>query len=284
MHVRPGGSLSGTTSDVGPAALSEPSSLRLSTCWSLDRDAHRRRARRRAYGVAAVETLASLASQAAIAIENDRLQRQLRELAVRGERERIAREMHDGLAQVLAYVNTKSQAVEELLAAGRVDGGARPAGGARRPRRAPSYVDVREAILGLYQPDRHRSADWSGAVEEYGAGSRRRRSSVTVGRRRAMQHGALVSRRRRGAGLPHRPGGADERPQAREAPRIACGQRRYLRRSRRRPGCGSDDNGRGQHVRGATARPTGRSYGLEPCVSGQRASAAGAMDSGATTA
>ena len=55
----------------------------------------------RAYAVDAVETLASLAGQAAIAIERDRLQRELRELAIRAERERIAREMHDGLAQVL---------------------------------------------------------------------------------------------------------------------------------------------------------------------------------------
>ena len=68
----------------------------------------------RAYAVDAVETLASLAGQAAIAIERDRLQRELRELAIRAERERIAREMHDGLAQVLGYVNTKSQAVAEL--------------------------------------------------------------------------------------------------------------------------------------------------------------------------
>ena len=75
----------------------------------------------RSFGVDEVETLASLANQAAIALEHDRLQARLRELAVVAERERIAREMHDGLAQVLGYVNTKSQAVDELLADGRVD-------------------------------------------------------------------------------------------------------------------------------------------------------------------
>jgi signal transduction histidine kinase len=97
------------------------------------------------------ETLSSLASQAAIAIENDRLQAELRELAVRDERERIARELHDGLAQVLGYVNTKSQAVEELLAADRVPEArtqlAELAAAARS-----IYVDVREAILGLSSP------------------------------------------------------------------------------------------------------------------------------------
>jgi len=105
------------------------------------------------HGLAAdeVETLSSLANQAAIATENARLQARLRELAVVAERERIAREMHDGLAQVLGYVNTKSQAIEELLAAGRTD----EARSALRELAAAArsiYVDVREAILGLRSP------------------------------------------------------------------------------------------------------------------------------------
>ena len=98
-----------------------------------------------------VETLSSLANQAAIAIENARLQARLRELAVVAERERIAREMHDGLAQVLGYVNTKSQAIEELLAAGRTDE-ARSALGELAAAARSIYVDVREAIVGLRSP------------------------------------------------------------------------------------------------------------------------------------
>jgi signal transduction histidine kinase len=43
---------------------------------------------------------------------------QVRLLAVLEERDRIGREMHDGLAQVLGYVNTKAQAVNEFLRAG----------------------------------------------------------------------------------------------------------------------------------------------------------------------
>ena len=105
----------------------------------------------RTFGVEELETLSSLAGQAAIAIENDRLQRELRAVAVSGERERIAREMHDGLAQVLGYVNTKSQAVESLLAGGHVPEArtqmAELASAARS-----IYVDVREAILGLSTP------------------------------------------------------------------------------------------------------------------------------------
>jgi signal transduction histidine kinase len=107
--------------------------------------------RPRAFGVGDLETLASLAAQAAIAIENDRLQRELRALAIHAERERIAREMHDGLAQVLGYVNTKSQAVEELLAAGRT-AEARTQMRELSAAARSTYVDVREAILGLTTP------------------------------------------------------------------------------------------------------------------------------------
>ena len=98
-----------------------------------------------------LETLQALADQAAVAIENDRLQRELRTMAVRGERERIARELHDGLAQVLGYVNTKSQAATELLDAGRVPEARNQIDELALAARS-SYVDVREAILGLSSP------------------------------------------------------------------------------------------------------------------------------------
>ena len=119
----------------------------------------------RAYGVAEVETIAALASHAAIAIENKQLQAQLRELAIRGERERIAREMHDGLAQVLGYVNTKSQAVEELLAAGRIEAARLQLAELSAAARSV-YVDVREAILGLSSPVAPEGG-LVGAIEEY---------------------------------------------------------------------------------------------------------------------
>jgi signal transduction histidine kinase len=118
-----------------------------------------------AFDAEAVETLASLANQAAIAVENARLAARLRELAVETERERIAREMHDGLAQVLGYVSTKSQAVEELLAADRVD----DARGQLQQLSAAArsiYVDVREAILGLRSPISP-ELGLVGAIEQY---------------------------------------------------------------------------------------------------------------------
>ena len=98
-----------------------------------------------------VETLSSLANQAAIAIENHRLEGELRALAVQHERERIAREIHDGLAQLLGYVNTKSQAVEGLLEAGRLDEAMVQMAELSAAARS-NYVDVREAIQGLSEP------------------------------------------------------------------------------------------------------------------------------------
>ncbi|MFQ5856116.1 MAG: GAF domain-containing sensor histidine kinase [Anaerolineae bacterium] len=94
------------------------------------------------------ELLAMFATQAAIAIENARLYQQLQALAVVTERERIAREMHDGLAQVLSYVNAKTQAVQELLQAGHIE----PAQAQLQQLEDAAlevYADVREAILGL---------------------------------------------------------------------------------------------------------------------------------------
>ena len=112
-------------------------------------------------------TVSALATQIGLAIEAARLQHELQALAVQGERERIAREMHDGLAQVLAYVNTKSQAVDEMLADGRIPDARRQLGELAAAARS-LYVDVREAILTLSAPvgpDRSVIA----ALEEYAA-------------------------------------------------------------------------------------------------------------------
>lgn len=80
--------------------------------------------------------------------ENVRLQERLRSMAMVEERERLAREMHDSVGQVLGYVNTKVQAVRILLDAGRIadaEGHLKQLEGAARE----AYGDLREAIFSL---------------------------------------------------------------------------------------------------------------------------------------
>jgi signal transduction histidine kinase len=93
-------------------------------------------------------SLLRFATTAALAIDNAHLHQRLSHLAVTEERLRIAHEMHDGLAQVLAYVNTKAQAVKEHLRAGRSEDATKHldqlAGAAREV-----YSDIRESIIGL---------------------------------------------------------------------------------------------------------------------------------------
>lgn len=94
------------------------------------------------------EILVRFAATAAAAIEISHLHERLRSLAVSEERLHIAHEMHDGMAQILAYVNTKAQAVEEHLKQGRpAEASAQLAQLAVAARE--SYADVREGILGL---------------------------------------------------------------------------------------------------------------------------------------
>jgi nitrate/nitrite-specific signal transduction histidine kinase len=94
------------------------------------------------------ETLIRLATQAALAIANARLHRQVRELAIAEERDRIAREMHDSLAQVLGYVITKGQAVQELLKRQQTEKASGHVEQLTDAARA-AYADVREGILAL---------------------------------------------------------------------------------------------------------------------------------------
>ena len=94
------------------------------------------------------ERLERFATQTAIAIENARLHQQVRVLAIAEERDRIAREMHDSIAQVLGYVNTKAQAAQELLAQEESDRAAAQISQLGEAARE-AYADVRENILGL---------------------------------------------------------------------------------------------------------------------------------------
>ena len=111
------------------------------------------------------DTLARFATAAATAIDNAHLHEQLRSLAIAEERVRIAREMHDGMAQILAYVNAKAQAVQAHLSRGRHEEAATQldqlADAAREV-----YTDAREGINAL-RTELGPGLDFREAVEGY---------------------------------------------------------------------------------------------------------------------
>ena len=72
----------------------------------------------------------------------------VRQRAIVEERERIARELHDGLAQLLGYVNTKAMAVRLMLKNRQTEAAERHLLQLEEAARE-LFVDVRQAILGL---------------------------------------------------------------------------------------------------------------------------------------
>ncbi len=111
------------------------------------------------------ETLKRFAVPTAIAIDNAHLHRQVADLATAQERIRIAHEMHDGIAQLLGYVNTKVQAATEHIRQGKTEEATtqlRELAVAARD----AYTDVRESIVDLRTlPTPQRS--FGDVLEEY---------------------------------------------------------------------------------------------------------------------
>ncbi|GAB4436363.1 MAG: hypothetical protein Kow0031_18120 [Anaerolineae bacterium] len=89
----------------------------------------------------------------------------LRQQAIIEERERIARELHDGLAQVLGYVNTKAMAVRLWLRKENTPKAEENLQQLEEAARA-LFVDTREAILGLRMTGQD-GASFSQVVEKY---------------------------------------------------------------------------------------------------------------------
>ncbi len=92
--------------------------------------------------------LSGMADLAAIAVQKSRLLARERQVAVLEERERLSREMHDSLAQVLGYLHLKS---ETALGKLRVNDVPKAEEELREMATLAkeAYADVREAILGL---------------------------------------------------------------------------------------------------------------------------------------
>jgi signal transduction histidine kinase len=92
--------------------------------------------------------LESMADQVVIAIQHGLMTSQLQSLSITEERARIAREMHDGLAQVLGYLNLQVQTLGSLLQQGKTE---KLQDELTQMRQAVqvAHADVRENILSL---------------------------------------------------------------------------------------------------------------------------------------
>lgn len=92
--------------------------------------------------------LESLADQVVIAIQHGLMTSQLQSLSVVEERGRIAREMHDGLAQILGYMNVQIQTLDALLKRQKWEAVGSELAEMRQAVQA-AHADVRENILSL---------------------------------------------------------------------------------------------------------------------------------------
>lgn len=130
----------------------------------------------RPFGEKDVELLVAVANQLATAIENARLyaemearvetlSRELQHMAVVQERERLGREMHDGLAQVLSLLSIQTAQTRSLLLGGEVEQAVQELHEMSHVINA-GYEEVREAItnLRLAAPKGAEFVDW---LQEY---------------------------------------------------------------------------------------------------------------------
>ncbi len=67
------------------------------------------------FGPEDAERALVFAHQVAVALENDRLYQQVSHLATLQERDRLAREMHDELAQAIGFINIKASIIEAAI-------------------------------------------------------------------------------------------------------------------------------------------------------------------------
>jgi len=102
---------------------------------------------------------------------------QVRLLAVLEERDRIGRELHDGLAQILGYVNTKAQAGHEFLRSGDLEAATRQLEELINAAQE-AYTDAREIIVGLRMNAVH-DRTLTDLAEEY-VGRFKRQSGVAA--------------------------------------------------------------------------------------------------------
>jgi two-component system nitrate/nitrite sensor histidine kinase NarX len=90
--------------------------------------------------------LETLGHHLGVAIENQRLKSREKELAVSEERNLLAQELHDSIAQGLAFLNIQVQLLQDSLRKGKADEAMQTAGQLREGVQE-SYDDVRELLV-----------------------------------------------------------------------------------------------------------------------------------------
>ncbi|MBL8540906.1 MAG: type IV pili methyl-accepting chemotaxis transducer N-terminal domain-containing protein, partial [Betaproteobacteria bacterium] len=100
----------------------------------------------REFNAAERQLLETLGQHLGVAIENQRLVSRDKELAVTEERNLLAQELHDSIAQSLAFLNLEAQMLEESLAQGNLEA-ARGELAQIREGIQESYDDVRELLV-----------------------------------------------------------------------------------------------------------------------------------------
>ena len=106
------------------------------------------------------------AAQAAIAMENARLHAEVQGLATAVERDRIARELHDSLAQTLGFIRLQAATAGEALRQ-QQEAMARTALATIGDSAGDAYAEVREAILGLRSGGAGADRNLVDALREY---------------------------------------------------------------------------------------------------------------------
>ncbi|MFN8529812.1 MAG: GAF domain-containing sensor histidine kinase [Anaerolineae bacterium] len=102
----------------------------------------------RAFTEEQIELAWSVARAAALVIDNARLQQQNQQMAALEERERLAREIHDNLAQALSILKLQASNIAELVRIGAVEQALARITEMNRTA-SEAHVDAREAITNL---------------------------------------------------------------------------------------------------------------------------------------
>ncbi len=117
--------------------------------------------RREAFVRQHTRLVSAIAGQTALLVENTRLYARLEHQAILAERGRLAREMHDGLAQTLGYLKLRAGQIARWLESGQLE---RAGSGLRELAQTAdeAYLDLRTTLDGLRLPlAAHASPDFA---------------------------------------------------------------------------------------------------------------------------